>query len=132
MRTTTFKNDGLTAAALLLALPTAYFILISVLKYGFGIGGPFDSAQPTLESWGIKETLGWNINLLILFGPVLAFLLTIFQVLKIEWHFTKEEFLLHFTVQKKWFPLLVAAFSIGLLAILTFYFLVENYQHYQE
>ena len=126
MKTTTFKNNGLTAASLLLALPTAYFILISVLKYALNIDGPFDSAQPALERWGIKETLGWNINLLILFGPMLAFLLTIFQVLKIEWHFTKEEFLLHFTLQKKWFPLLVALFSISLLGILFLYFLGEN------
>ena len=129
MKTTTFKNNGVTTAGLLLALPTAYFILISVLKYALNIDGPFDSAQPALERWGIKDTLGWNINLLILFGPVLAFLLTIFQVLKIEWRFTSDEFLLNFTIQKRWFPLLVTAFSVGLMAILTFYFLVENYNH---
>lgn len=129
MKTTTFKNDGVTVAALLLALPTAYFILISVLKYVLNINGPFDSAQPTLERLGIRENIGWNINLLILFGPVLAFLLTLFQVLKIEWKFTEEEFLLNFTVHKRWFPLLVTAFSVGLIAILTLYFLVENYRH---
>jgi hypothetical protein len=126
MKTTSFKSDGLTVLALMLALPTAWFILIAVLKYGFGIDGPFDSLAPTLESWGIKESLGWNINLLILFGPVLAFLLTIFQVLAVEFHLNKEEWRLHFTVQKKWFPLLVAAFSIGLLAILFIYMLGEN------
>jgi len=126
MKTTTFKNDGVTTAGLLLALPTAYFILISVLKYVLNIDGPFDSAQPALERWGIRETLGWIINLLILLGPMLAFFLTIFQVLKTEWHFTKEEFLLHFTLQKKWFPMLVALFSISLLAILFLYFIGEN------
>lgn len=129
MKTTTFKNNWLTAAALLLSLPTAYFILISVLKYWLGVSGPFDTAQPALERWGIKDAPGWNINLLILFGPVLAFLLTLFQILKIEWRFTEEEFLLNFTVHKRWFPLLVTAFSVGLMAILTFYFLVENYRH---
>lgn len=126
MKTISSKSNGLTVLALLLALPTAWFILVAVLKYGFGIDGPFDSLAPTLEGWGIKESLGWNINLLILFGPMLAFLLAIFQVLAIEFHFNKEKWMLHFTVQKRWFPLLVAAFSIGLLAILFFYLIGEN------
>ena len=126
MKTGTFKNNWLTAGALLLALPTGYFILAAMLKYELKIEGPFNAIQPSLESWGIKDSLGWNINLLILFGPVLAFLLTIFQVLKIEFHFTKEEFNLQFSLQKIWFPLLVVGFSAGLIAILFFYALGEN------
>ncbi|MDP9231058.1 MAG: hypothetical protein M3O67_10380 [Bacteroidota bacterium] len=126
MKLSTSRITWVTALALLLALPTAYFILIAILKYGLNIDGPFDSATPFLERMGIKQTLGWNINLLILFGPVLALVLTIFQVLKIKWEFTKEDFQFHFTVQKRWFPILVAAFSIGLLAILFFYMLGEN------
>ena len=126
MKTSTFKNNWLTVGGLLLALPTAYFIIIVLLKFGLKIDGPFDAVQPSLEKWGIKETLGWNINLLILFGPVLAFLFTIFQVLKIEFHFTKEEFLLQFNLQKKWFPLLVAVLNAGLMAVLLIYALGEN------
>ena len=125
MKTTTFKNDWLTAAALLLSLPTAYFILINVLNE-FGINSLYETAEPTLNSMGIKEGLGWNINLLILFGPVLAILLTIFQVLNIELRITKEEFLLNLSVQKRWLPLLVTAFSAGVLAILFLYALGEN------
>jgi hypothetical protein len=122
----TIKPNWLTAAGLLLALPTAYFISISVLKYGFGIDGPFDSSQPFMERLGIKEPPGWNINLLILFGPVAGFVLAIFQVLTIKWKFTKDDFHLEFIVTKRWFPILVAAFSISLLAILFFYLLGEN------
>jgi hypothetical protein len=125
MKTTTFINNWLTAAALLFSLPTAYFILINVLN-GFGISSMYEAAEPTLDSMGIKEGLGWNINLLLLFGPVLAFFLTVFQVLNIELRFTKEEFLLNFSVQKKWLPLLVTAFSAGVLIILFLYALGEN------
>jgi hypothetical protein len=57
---------------------------------------------------------------------MVAFLLTIFQFLKIEWHFTKEEFLLNLSFQKRWFPILVAAASVGVLAILFFYMIGEN------
>ena len=117
----TSKSNWLAIAGLLLALPTAYLISIAVLKYGFNIHGPFDSIQPTVERWGIKDPLGWNINLLILFAPVAGFLLAIFQVLKINWGVAREQFELRFTFQKNWFPILVAAFSISTLAILFFY-----------
>jgi hypothetical protein len=119
------KNQLLSFAALLLAFPAAYFIGISVLKYNFGINSPFDSIAPTLESWGIKH-FGWNINLLIVFGPVSAVILTVFQVLKFQIRFTKEEFRLNLSIQKKWFPLLIATFAASLLAILFFYMLGEN------
>jgi hypothetical protein len=120
------KSNWLTAAGLLLALPTAYFICISVLKYELNINEPFDTSAPLLEKWGIKESPGWNINLLILLGPIAGFLLAIFQVLVIKWQFTKEHFHFQFTVKKRWFPILVAAFSVSLLAILFFYLLGEN------
>ena len=120
------KSNWLTAGGLLLALPTAYFVCISVLKYGLNIHEPFDSSAPLLERWGIKKSLGWNINLLILLGPIAGFLLTIFQVLIIKWQFTKEHFQFQFTVKKKWSPILVAAFSVSLLTILFFYLLGEN------
>jgi hypothetical protein len=127
METTNSHHKLLNAVALLLSLPTAYFITISVLKYGLSIEGPFDNATPFLERMGIKENLGWNINLLILFGPLIAFLLTIFQVLKINWKFTREQFEFHFAIRKKWFPLMVAVLSGGLLLTLFIYLLGENY-----
>ena len=111
---------------LIFAIPTAYFIFISVLKYQFGINDPFDILQPSLERMGIKNAIGWNINLLILLGPVLAFLLTVFQVLRIKWEFTQQEIQFQFTIHKKWFPILVATFSLGILAILLAYGLGEN------
>ena len=130
MKTRTLPQlNWLTTIAFLLALPTAYFILIALLKYGLGIDGPFDSAQPFLEKSGIKESLGWNINLLILFGPVIALFISVFQVLSVEWHFTKEQFQFNITIHRKGFPIFVAVFSILLLGILFVYFLGENYQH---
>src|SRR5258705_5274609 len=126
METNIRRHTWLNLLSLLLALPTAYFISISVLKYGLNIDGPFDHATPFLERMGIKENLGWNINLLILFGPLIAFLLTIFQTLKINWQFSKEQFEFHFAIRKKWFPLAVAILSGGLLLILFIYLAGEN------
>jgi hypothetical protein len=120
------KQNGIAIISLLLALPTAYFIVIAVLKYELGVDGPFDSIAPLLESWGIKESLGWNINLLILFGPLLAFCLTIFQLLGVRMQFTQNHFLFQITVRKRWLPLLVAGISISLLAVLFTYLFGEN------
>ena len=126
MKTIIKESNKLTVLALLLALPTAYFICIAVLKYELDINGPFDAIAPFLERVGIKDTLGWNINLLILFGPIIAALLTIFQLLKVEQELTKDQFLFQFAIKKSWLPLLVAAFSLSLLAILFIYLLGEN------
>ncbi|HEY6505111.1 MAG TPA: hypothetical protein VIZ28_14140 [Chitinophagaceae bacterium] len=120
------KQHWLTLAALLLSLPTAYLIVISILKYGLGVDAPFDSSAPWLERMGIKEPPGLNINGLILFGPIVACLFTVLQVLKIDWLFTHEHFHFHFAVRKRWFPILVGAFSLSLLVTLAFYLFGEN------
>lgn len=126
MEATTRRFTWLNVIALLLALPTAYFIFISVLKYALNVDGPFDSATPFLERMGIQESIGWNINLLILFGPLIAFIITILQVLHFRWQFSKEQFEFHFSIQKKWFPLLLSVFSGGLLLTLFIYLIGEN------
>jgi hypothetical protein len=126
MQTNQFKHHLLSAAALLLAMPAAYVITISVLKYGLGINGPFDASQSFLEDAGIKEPLGWNINLLILLGPIVAIALSVFQIMKIDWHFSKEQFNFHIVIQKRWFPIAVAAFGISVMAVLSLYMFGEN------
>lgn len=119
------KQKRFTWAALLLALPTAYFITISLLDE-IGISGPLNSIYPWLEQVGIREPIGWNINLLILLGPVAACMLTAFQLLDIKLEFSRESFKFQFTIHKRWFPLLVTAFSLSLLAFLSFYLFREN------
>ncbi len=84
MKTNVIKVNRVLWIGALLILPTAYFIFISILKYGFGIPALFDSSQPLLENLGIKESPGFNINLLILFGPLVAMLLNLFAILKIN------------------------------------------------
>lgn len=120
------KPNVIAIISLLLALPTAYFICISVLKFELGVDGPFDSVAPFLERMGINETIGWNINLLILFGPFITFLLTIFQVLTIRFQFTQNHFLFQFLIKKRWLPMVVAAFSVSLIAFLFVYLAGEN------
>jgi hypothetical protein len=125
MRTTTFKSNWLTSLALLLTFPCVYFILIGILSE-MGISGPLESIKPLAEKWGIKDGPGLNITSVIVFGPMVAFLLTVFQFMKLECRFTTEEFLVHFTFYKRWFPILVAATSVAVLGMLFLYVGVEN------
>ena len=121
----TFKSNVLTIIAALLAFPTLYFIIANLLNE-MGVPGPYNIIGSFVQSAGGSEPIGWNINLLILFGPILAIFLTIFQFVKIEFHASTEEFLLHFSVQKRWFPILVTIVSVAVLTSMFFYMLGEN------
>ncbi|MGZ8558196.1 MAG: hypothetical protein ACXWWC_07685 [Chitinophagaceae bacterium] len=44
------KLNGIAIAFLLLALPTAYFIYIAILKYQLVVDAPFDSIAPGIEN----------------------------------------------------------------------------------
>ena len=125
MKTMTFKSNALTIIAALLAFPTVYFIIANLLNE-MGIPGPYNLIGSFVESTGGREAPGWNINLLILCGPIVAILLTIFQFVKIEFHSSKEEFLLHFSVQKRWFPIIVTVASGLVVASIFLYMIGEN------
>ena len=125
MKTAIFRNNWVTSLAVLLIVPAAYFVLIGILSE-FGINGPLEAIQPVAERWGIKDGPGLNITSVIVFGPMVGFLLTIFQFMSMEWKLTRDEFFLHFSFYKKWFPIMVALTSVVVLALLFFYVAVEN------
>ena len=114
------------ALGAVLAFPTAYFIIISLCKYVFGIPYLFDSAQPLLERMGIKESPGWNINLLILFGPLVALALNLLSVVRMEWHSNREHFSMKFVIEKHWWNMVLVIVSGILLATLFIYAAGEN------
>ncbi len=97
MTTQILKPNLSAGIGLLLTMPTTYFIFISIMKYVFGLPGFFDATQPLLERMGIKEALGWNINLLILFGPLSALLLNVTSILTFNWQATKMILIYRFT-----------------------------------
>lgn len=119
------RSNWVTIAALVLAFPATWFIIINVLNEP-GISGPYHLSLPIFENMGVKRSFGWNINLLILFGPVVACFLTALQVVKIDRQFTERHFHFHFAIRRRWFPILVCALSTGLLTVLSFYMMGEN------
>jgi hypothetical protein len=126
MKTQILKPGISAAIGLLFAAPTLYFILISVLKYVFGLPALLDAAAPTLEAWGIKEAIGWNINLLILFGPLAALLLNLTTVLDLDWNANSHEVNIHLVFHKQIKNWLVIGLSGLCLLALFVYALGEN------
>lgn len=110
----------------LLTLPALYFIFISIMKYVFGWEYLFDVSAPVLGKMGIKESLGWNINLLILFGPLLALLLNMLSVLHIHIETTRDKIDCRFSITKNWKNLAVVLLSTSVLFTLFVYQLGEN------
>lgn len=113
------------ALGTLLLFPTAYFILISVLN-DWGLPYLSEASQPLLQKLGIKDPPGFNINLLILFGPLIALALNLFAVLKIEWHNSREDFSINLSIRKHRLNMLLIVIAGILLAVLFFYALGEN------
>ena len=128
MKTKTLpQSNWLTLVGLMLALPTAYFTGANLLNE-LGISGPYSIIDSFIQKSGGQQPLGWNINLLLVCGPLIALFISVFQVLIIEWNFTREQFQFNVIIQRKGLPLFVALFSLALLGTLFFYLLVENYR----
>ena len=111
---------------LLLSLPTAYFFLISFLKFELNTPGFYDAIKPALQSMGLRESFGWNINLLILFGPVLALILNVLSVIHIRFETTKEKIDCQVSIYKSWKNLAIVFLGGMVLLILLAYLFVEN------
>ncbi|MBD0365492.1 MAG: hypothetical protein ICV53_05240 [Flavisolibacter sp.] len=126
MRTIQVKATVAFWIGLLLSLPTFYFILISVLKYVFNVPLLFDAIEPSMERWGAKEPPGFNINALILFGPLLAFLLNVTAVLRFQIHNSAHNWRMEWFVEKRWGNWLIIILSSLLLLTLFVYALGEN------
>jgi hypothetical protein len=118
------------AAGVMLAFPAAYLIFISLLKFNIGMPFLFDTSQPLFEKLGSKEPLGFNINLLILFGPLLAMAINLFAVLKMKRASAGDYFSLAISIQKNWWNMALVIISGILLTTLFIYALGENCRYY--
>ncbi len=126
MERTNFRFTWLNAVSLMLVMPAAWVIIISLLKYGLGVEGPFNASEPFLERMGIHEHIGRNVNLLILLGPLAAMLISVFQVMTIEWMISPEQVDFRITIRKKWYSLVIGTFSLFVLLALFVYLVGEN------
>lgn len=112
-------------AGALLAFPACYFVLAAVLNDSLGFSPLWEIIEPIFEKPANKH-LGWNINLLILFGPILALIWNTFSILQIKWSNEKDHLHLFFSITKHWLNIGVIMVCLLILATLFAYLFVEN------
>jgi hypothetical protein len=86
----------------------------------------YDASEPLLKTLGVNKPMGWNINLLIVFGPVLAFLLNLSAILSLEWKQTEDALQLHLSFQRKPANFIAVFISGSCMAVIFLYALAEN------
>jgi hypothetical protein len=112
-------------AGAMLVFPTIYFMSAAFLNYEMGFSTFWSPIAPIFEKPENKQ-IGWNINLLFLFGPVLAFVWNFFSIVQIKWADTKDNLQLNFSIRKHWLNISVSIISFMVMASLFAYFIGEN------
>ena len=110
---------------LVLVIPALYFVVSNILNYAFGIPILWRAIEPIFEKQG-NESLGWSINLLIAIGPVIAFLLNIFRVMRISFSHDDKGVDIKFHFKRLYWSWLIVAASLFTLGTMFLYLLGEN------
>ena len=112
----------LALVALAITLPTALFVGVAVLKYIFGVAGPFDAIEPTATPF-ITHPIGETILVL---APYVAFSLAIlpFTRLRLGWREGRLAASAEAAVPVT--SLAVGAISAALIVFMGLYWVAEN------
>ena len=106
-------------------LPSTYFILSAWLHYVLGISLFWEVIAPLFD-FPSNKNFGFNINMLIVFGPVLSILLNVRKVLSLQIVSNDEQFDVNASVNKysgAWLIIIMAMFCLTATCI---YLLSEN------
>ena len=113
------------AAGLLLAFPAVYFVVANVLNSELGLNWLYKPIAPIFDKPANKH-FGWNINLLIVFGPLLAILLNAWSLLHIRFDKSVEYFRVEINIKRKWWNLALLIVAVGTMLCLGTYLFFEN------
>lgn len=119
-------NKGWGVLGMLLLMPAAVVILVSVLNYGLGIRAPFEMIQPAVERWGIKDPPGLNITSLIVFGPMISLLISLSRVVEVRFAKDDSGLVLNIAVMRNKYHLIMIALSVLIGITLFVYGIGEN------
>lgn len=112
-------------AGFALVFPALYFIVSAWLNYGLGFSPFWKVIEPIFEKPENKQ-FGFNINLLILMGPLLAILINLPQVMQLHLSTEPEELNVHLAFKKYSWSWMIIGASSFCLAALFFYLIAEN------
>lgn len=112
-------------AGILLVLPSLYFVVSALLNYGLGFAALWKLIEPIFNK-PENKSLGFNINIVILFGPLVAILINLPQVVQLHFSRMEDEVYINLSISKYRYSWMVVAAGIGCLGIMFFYLVAEN------
>ena len=119
-------KPGLSAiVGLLLTTPATYFLFINILNE-MGQPGLYNAAAPLMDSLGVNEPLGFNINLLIAGGPLVAVLLNISSILSLDYQMNKDLIDVNFQIERRWTNWVIIGLGGLCMLVLFIYLAGEN------
>lgn len=125
MKKLLFNRPFALSTAFLLVFPALYFIVSSWLNYGLGFSPFWKVIEPIFEKPENKQ-FGFNINLLILLGLLLAILVNLPQLMQLHLSTEPEELNVHLAIKKYSWSWMIVGAAIFCLAALFFYLVKEN------
>ncbi|MCW3108171.1 MAG: hypothetical protein JWQ09_2677 [Segetibacter sp.] len=108
-----------------LVLPSLYFIVSAWLNYGMGWPALWKVIEPVFDK-PENKTFGFNINVLILFGPLVAILINLPQVVHLHFSKSDEEVYVYLSASRFKYSWLIIAAGTFCLGTLFFYLIAEN------
>jgi len=114
-------------AGVLLAFPAAYFVSSAIMNYGFGIDWFWKPIEPIFDKPANKH-LGWNINILIVFGPMIAVLINVLSLAFIRFEKVDDYFKFQLFIRRNWLNLAVLAIAGYSLLAMFVYIFFENFE----
>jgi hypothetical protein len=126
MKTSIIKSNAAFYAGLLIIFPAFFIVVICIQKYTLGLEYFYDVIIPVFKSLSSKESLGFNINALIVIGPLLALILNLTVVLRLQTISTEEHIEFQITALKNRQNWAMVILNGLLLCMLLIYMLGEK------
>ena len=125
MKTPLFATRWTFFAGILLAFPAAYFVSSAIMNYGLGIDWFWKPIEPIFEKPANRH-FGWNINLLIIFGPIIAVMINVLSLAFIRFEKVDDYFKIQIFIRRNWLNIMVLVIACGSLAAMFIYLFFEN------
>ncbi|CAN5488473.1 hypothetical protein BH10BAC3_BH10BAC3_08630 [soil metagenome] len=125
MKTPLLQTRWTFFAGALLAFPAAYFVSSAILNYGLGIDWFWKPIEPIFDNPDNKH-FGWNINMLIIFGPIIAVLINALSLAYFRFEKLDDFFKIEIYVKRNWLNIAVLVIAGITLASIFVYQFFEN------
>ncbi|HEX8278512.1 MAG TPA: hypothetical protein VF540_07445 [Segetibacter sp.] len=111
-----------------LLAPSLYFVASALLNYSFGFPPLWKFIEPIFDN-PANKSLGFNINILLLFGPLAAVIINLPQVIQLSFIKREGEAYIYLSVLKYPYSWIIVAVGAGCLATTLFYMLTQHCPH---